>query len=552
MGTDARPMEAVPTSRRHFLTRSAWARAIALATAGALAVALAGCAGGAPTEPTATPQQGGTLTVSVGGDPLAIDPALIRSGFGTQMSLLMAQTLTTYFYTGELQGLLATEWESNDAGDEWTFKLREGVTFQDGTPFDAEAVKANIERLLDPALEVITSNDVGAFTESVEVVDDLTVIFHLTQPVGYFPSALSNQTSAFTSPASWTEGGNTYENASEVVGTGPYQLVEWVENDHLTVQRYEDYWGDPAYYEEQIFRFIPDANARETALRAGEIDIATGISPANLDSLKADPTLDATVTFGTRVNYMAFNTVSTVNPALQEEAVRQALNYAIDKQAIVDNVLFGAGDINTSPVVNGAVGQCAQPAYDYDPDKAQEILDDAGITDLAITIITPNGRFLQDSQTAEAVAGYLRDIGITVDGPQIQDNAANQAIITEPADVAATDPLNQLFIWSFGADFPHPSQYFGRQFSTTGGLNFSHYSNDEVDQLVLDAAAEPDPDTAADLYCQAQEIVWEAAPHLWLWTAGFVVVSKKAVEGITVAPNSQLNTIYAYPAAEEE
>ncbi len=141
------------------MTRSAWARAIALATAGALAVALAGCSGGGtPTEPTATPHEGGTLTISVGGDPLAIDPALIRSGFGTQVSLTMAETLTTYFYTGELEGLLATDWESNDTGDEWTFHLREGVNFQDGTPFNADAVKAAFDRILDPATNTPTAS----------------------------------------------------------------------------------------------------------------------------------------------------------------------------------------------------------------------------------------------------------------------------------------------------------------------------------------------------------------------------------------------------------
>lgn len=529
------------------LTRPQWLRATALVGAAALAIGLVGCTGGGtPAEPSG-PRDGGTLTVSVGGDPLAIDPALIRSGFGTQVSLLMAETLTTYFYTGKLEGLLATDWESNDAGDAWTFNLRQGVTFHDGTPFNAEAVKANIDRLLDERLEVITSNDVGAFTESVEVVDDDTVIFHLTQPVGYFPSALSNQTSAFTSPASWEVAPNTYEDASNVVGTGPYKLVEWVQNEFLKVERNDDYWGDKPYYQEQIFRFIPDANARETALRAGELDIATGLAPANLDSLRTDPTLNADVTFGTRVNYMTINTVSETQPLLQDARVRQALNFAVDKQAIATNVLFGAGEVNTSPVVNGAEGQCVQDPYTYDPDRARQLLEEAGATGLEVTMITPNGRFLQDSQTAEAVAGYLRDIGVTVNGPQIQDNAANQAIITEPADVAAGDPMNQVFIWSFGADFPHPSQYFGRQFASNGGLNFSHYANPELDAIVLKAAAEPDPAKAAALYCQAQEIVWDAAPHIWLWTAGFVVVSKATVGGVTAAPNAQLNTIYAYP-----
>ena len=129
--------------------------------------------------------------------------------------------------------------------------------------------------------------------------------------------------------------------------------------------------------------------------------------------------------------------------------------------------------------------------------------------------------------TAQAVAGYLTDIGVKVTGPQTQDNAANQAIITAPADKAATDPLNQLFIWSFGADFPHSSQYLGRLFASTGGLNFSHYNNPTVDQLNLQAAAEPDQTKAADLYCQANKQVWADAPHLWLYTAGLVSVFRR-------------------------
>jgi peptide/nickel transport system substrate-binding protein len=530
---------------------------LAVAAAGLLALALVGCTSGNPSssssssQPSSTPRQGDTLTMSAGGDPLAIDPALIKSGLGTQISVVMAETLTTYKDSkdGSLQPLLATSWKPNSTNDVWTFKLRANVKFQDGTPFDADAVKANFDRLRDKSLAVLTAGDVATFVKSEDVVDPQTIAINLTQPVSYFPNAVSNQTSAITSPTSWTVAPNTYKSASKVVGTGPYKLTEWVQNDHITVTRNDDYWGKKPYYKTQIFKFIPDANARETALRAGQIDLAVGLPAADLDSMKNNTSLDVNISFGTRINYLAINTASTANPLLQDPRVRQALNYAVDKKAIVKSVLFGAGQVSTTPGINGPDNECTLPQYTYNPKKAKQLLQSAGASGMTVQLLSPNGRFLQDSQTAQAIAGYLTDVGLKVVGPQIADNATNQAIIAAPQPASNADPRDQLFIWSFGADFAHPSQSLTRIYQAGSGLNFSHYKNDQVTDLTLKAIAEPDKKKAADLYCQAEKLVWTDAPVIFLYTAGFVVVSNTKVQGLSIIPNSVYDSIYAYPAA---
>ena len=532
---------------------------LVVATAGLLALAMVGCSSGTPnnnnssssSQPSSTPRQGDTLTMSAGGDPLAIDPALIKSGLGTQISVVMAETLTTYKDSpdGSLKPLLAVSWKPNATNDVWTFKLRDKVKFQDGTPFDADAVKQNFDRLRDKRLAVLTAGDVASFVKSEDVIDPLTIAINLTQPVSYFPNAVSNQTSAITSPTSWTVAPNTFASASKVVGTGPYKLTEWVQNDHITVTRNDGYWGKKPYYQTQIFKFIPDANARETALRAGQIDAAVGLPAADLDSMKNNSSLDVNISFGTRMNYLAINTASTANPLLQDPRVRQALNYAVDKNAIVKSVLFGAGKVTTAPGINGPDNQCKLPQYTYNPKKAKSLLASAGATGMTVQLLSPNGRFLQDSQTAQAIAGYLTDVGLKVVGPQIADNATNQAIIAAPPAKSNADPRDQLFIWSFGADFAHPSQSLTRIYQAGGGLNFSHYANSKVAALTLQAIAEPDKKKAADLYCQAEKLVWDDAPVVFLYTAGFVVVSSTKVAGITIVPNSVYDSIYAYPAA---
>jgi peptide/nickel transport system substrate-binding protein len=503
---------------------------------------------GATASAAASHKTGGTLTLSIGVDPNHIDPSLINAGQGSNIASYMAQTLTTYFYTGKLEGLLATKWSPNADLTAWTFTLRSGVKFHDGTPFTADAVKKSIDRLLDPKLTVVTSNDVK-YVKSVTVVDPQTVTFNLVQPVHFFPEALSNETSAITSPQSWTAAGNTYEQAENVVGTGPYKLVEYVKGDHVTLTRNEDYWGEKAYYQTQIFKVIPDAAGRETAVRSGQVDVVTQVPAPDLDSLKADSSLKVLLPVGGRNVYMAINTTSSTNAFLKDPKVRQALNYAVDKDAIVKNVLFGAGAVVSAPVSDNAFGYCKLGPYAYDPAKAKQLLQEAGASNLTVNMISPTGRYLQDIQAAQAIAGYLTAVGIKVNGPATADSAAYQGMVS----ATPADSKTELFIWSFAPDFPHASQQLGRLLITNSippkaGINYSHYSNPQVDALVAKAATDaPNSDQASTDYCSAEKLIWADAPFIILWDQALPTIHSAKVKGVTVAPNAIVNTVYAEP-----
>jgi ABC-type transport system substrate-binding protein len=231
------------------------------------------------------------------------------------------------------------------------------------------------------------------------------------------------------------------------------------------------------------------------------------------------------------------------------------MNYAVDKDAIVKNVLFGAGQVSSAPVIPSAFGYCKVGPYPYDPDKAKQLLQQAGAANMEITMVTPNGRFLQDQQTAQAIAGYLKDVGIKVNGPLTQDNASNQAIVSAPPATSNGNPQAEVSIWSFAADFADASQPIGRLYTSTSippqpGINYAHYGNPQVDQLNLTGATESDQTKASDAYCQAEKQIWNDAPQIFLWTSGFIVVSSKKVAGVSTAPvNGIFNTIYAYPAS---
>jgi peptide/nickel transport system substrate-binding protein len=505
--------------------------------------------GNATASAAASHKTGALLTITIGVDPNHVDPSLINSGQGSNIASYMAETLTTFWHTGKLQGLLATSWQPSTDLTQWTFTLRSGVKFHDGTPFNATAVKKSIERLLDPKLAVVTSNDVGLFVGGVDVVDDTHVTFRLKQPVHYFPEALANETSAITSPQSWTATGNTYEQAENVVGTGPYKLVEYVKGDHVTVVRNTEYWGEKPYYERQTFKVIPDAAGRETAVRSGQVDVATLTPAPDIDSLKADSSLQVMLPVGGRNVYMAINTTSTTQPLLQNPIVRQALNYAIDKDAIVKNVLFGAGQPVSSAIGSNAFGYCKQGPYPYDPEKSKQLLQQAGAAGMTVSMISPTGRYLQDIQAAQAIAGYLTAVGIKVNGPATADSAAYQGMVSAPPATSKTE----LFIWSFAPDFPHASQQLGRLLITNSippkpGINYSHYSNSTVDSLVAKAAQDaPNSQQAVDDYCAAQKQIWSDAPFIFLWEQALPTIVSAKVLNVQVAPNAIVNAVYAEP-----
>src|SRR5215471_3230830 len=218
---------------------------------------LAGCGtSGGQQQATSGPKHGDTLNVAIGIDPDTLDPAAQTTTTASQIVDMMAETLVTIDSKGVLQPLLATKWEQASDGLSWTFTLRQGVKFSDGTPFNAEAVKFSIDRLLSPSTFRSQPGILGGKTgiDHVDVVDTNTVQFFLHTKFSPFAAALSQTNAAIISPTSVTQAPNTPAKVSQPVGTGPYTFKERVAGDHITLAANKDYWGTKVNYDTQIYK----------------------------------------------------------------------------------------------------------------------------------------------------------------------------------------------------------------------------------------------------------------------------------------------------------
>lgn len=374
---------------------------------------LAGCASPSATDSAEAATD--ELGVAVIGPLTTYDPVLSDSGVAPWMLQPVYDQLIRYTVDGTFEPNLATSWE-RPSDLEFVMTLREGVTFTDGTPFNAEAVKTNFDRIAAAA-----GPDASLFSkvESVTVVDDSTVSLSLSSPDPSLELTLSKNLGMMASPLAI--GDKTL--ATAPVGTGPYTLDadESLTGDHWTFVRNPDYWGDTADfpYDELRFKKYADANAVLNAIRAGEVQVAYG----------AADTADAAESAGLSVITAETNTVGivlsdregTMLPALGDVRVRQALNYAIDREAILSTVALGYGTVTDQWFGPQTAGydDALQGTYTYDPERARELLAEAGYADgfeLAITIPPIHTALIQ------AIQGYLAEIGVTV---TINDAQAN-------------------------------------------------------------------------------------------------------------------------------
>ena len=280
-----------------------------------------------------------TLVFGGSGLPVSLDDA--TDGNSLTVAYQILENLVFVEPGGtELEPGLATEWSSNEDGTVWTFTLREGVTFHDGTPFNAEAAKFNIDRWNDPEFEFGFRDEgktyeawryvFGGFAgeetavlQSAEVTGEYTLELTLNNPMGFLPAAFSSSYFGINSPTAVQEVGADYGTpAGGAVGTGPFQFVEWVDGTSVTLERYADYWGEPAGVEQLVFRGIEDPTARLAELQAGSIDMAVSLSPDDLETIEGDSNLEVvTATENLNIGYIGLHRANT---PLENQGVRQA------------------------------------------------------------------------------------------------------------------------------------------------------------------------------------------------------------------------------------
>ena len=342
----------------------------------------------------AGPAVAATFRIAVGVEPDTLDPVQMTTTTVANMVDYVVETLAFLDQDGKVRPMLGESWTVSPDGLQWTLKLRKGVTFHDGTPFDAKAVKWNLDRLKDPGVRVPIRAPFPI--KEVDAVDASTVKVTLTRPSSPVVNALTWTTAGIISPASADKQGNEYKNIVYPVGTGPYVFKERKKGESITVTKYDKYWGKKPHYDTVLFRIVPEAATRESLLLAGQADLIVLPPIADLPALGRNAAVKVLLAPSDRTIFMAFN---TTKPPFNDPRVRQALNYAVDKQAIINSVLFGAADLMDAPTAPSLFGYCKQGAYEFNPAKAKQLLAAAGVKPgTKVSFIHPTGRYTQDQR----------------------------------------------------------------------------------------------------------------------------------------------------------
>ncbi|MCL5264680.1 MAG: ABC transporter substrate-binding protein, partial [Chloroflexi bacterium] len=305
----------------------------------------------------------------------------------------------------KIQPDLAESWKLiNDTT--WEFKLRKGVKFQDGEPFNAAAVKFTFDRAMDPATK--STDQVVKFVglDRVEIVDDYTVRLITKAPA---PTMLTRLSIFWILPPKYYSENSPEVVASKPVGSGPWKFVEWVKNDHITLEANTEYWKGAPSIKTLVFRPIPEVGTRIAELKSGGVDIAPTIPPDQAKSVETATTRLEGIEGGRRV-FIGFHV--TKGSPMEDKRVRQALNYAVDVDAIAKALLGGYGKRRFTAVMPADADPALKP-YTYDPAKAKQLLAEAGYPNGFETVLdSPMGRYVKDKEVAQAVADYLTKVGV--------------------------------------------------------------------------------------------------------------------------------------------
>jgi len=492
---------------------------------------------------TAAPAAATNFRIAIGVDMDTLDPVQQTTTTVSNVVDYMAETLVSIDQNGKVQPMLAKSWDISADGLTYTFKLQENAKFHDGKPFDAAAVKANFDRLLDPDTKAPQRSPFLPI-QKVEAVDPTTVKFTLKNPSPPLLQAFSVTTVAILSPASIDKAGPGYKNITQPVGTGPYVFKEYTKGAQVVVTKNPNYWGKKPYYDTVTIRIVPEAATRESLLLANQVDAIILPPISDVPALQKNAAVKVLLAPSNRIIFISIN--NTVKP-LDNPKVRQALNYAVDKEAMIKSIMFGTGFVLDAPMASSLFGYCKTGSYPYDPEKAKALLKEAGVTTpLKLAFISPTGRYVQDFQASQAVAGYLKEIGVETE-LKTMDWPSYVATITKPLAENTTN----LHLLGWAPGFLDASQQMPQYRSdqhVPKGLATTFYKNTKVDDLVAVADGDTDAKRRADEYCQISKIVWDEAPMIFLWNQAFPIIYSAKVKNVSYLPTEKFYTLYAEPA----
>lgn len=481
------------------------------------------------------------FVIAMEGAVSSLDPANIPDTSAISATRGIYETLVKFDERNQLVGGLAKSWDISEDSLTYTFHLREGIKFHDDTDFNAEAIKANYDRVCNKDNQlrqrrtfIVVNKDQteDPRVANIDIPDANTIVFTLSKPWSPFINRMTQF--CIISPKAIQEYGNDI--MYHPCGTGPYVFEEWKEGDFCKFKRNDNYWGEKPGVDTITLKTVPEAGARTAMLQTGEADL---VYPMPADQIKAlDGTNDVDV-IATESNIMRYVTLNMDLPQLKDVKVRQAMNYAIDQNAYVKVMYDGHANVAKSLVPSIIQGYQEQPAYEYDIAKAKELLKEAGYENgFDLTIWGDNST--QEIKGMTFVKQQLEQIGIKVD-VQAMDPATVGDKIYVDKDKAE---INMWYVnWS-ASDYTMDGSMRALLYSTNCppvSANTPYYNNPEFDRLLDEGLVNADTAKQAQIYADAQKIAWEDCPWLFLANDQIIFSRKNYLSNVFVAPDGSID-----------
>ena len=485
------------------------------------------------------PASAATLKVGIQDDPDALDPATSGTYTGRLIFTAMCDKLVDIDKNLKIVPQLATEWKWADDDRSLTLTLRDEVTFQDGTPFDAEAVKFNIERM-QTMKDSKRKGELSSIT-SVEALDKTHVRLDLKEPFVPMLAVLSDRAGMMVSPAAAKKGGDDF--ATDPVCSGPYKLTERRARDVINLEKYDGYWdADEFGYDELSYVYVPDSTVRLSRLQAGDLDVAERMSPTDLDTIRSSDRMKLYTSPGLAVSHLMVNVGAgdkAKTPLGQEPKLRQALEAVLDRN-VINQVAFNGTFVPDNQMIppSSAYHSDASPIMQRDVAKAKALIEEAGGDPGPIEITYENS--LSDGRVAQIVQSLASEAGFDIKLLPLETTSAIQSYLSGDFQVYIGN-------WSGRAD-PDPTLF--AFFSCEGSQNVNGYCNKELEDVLVEARKTFDETKRKALYDEATKIYLADLPTIPLYHSTWFIAAVNSVQGIDVYPDGLLRLRGVKPAAE--
>ncbi|ARC56463.1 Nickel-binding periplasmic protein [Frondihabitans sp. 762G35] len=531
-----------------------------LAVTAASALVLTGCTSGANPSASSTPVAGGTLTYASGdAEPTCLDPHVGGNYPQALVATQYLEELVSKNSAGDIIPWLATSWKASDDGLSWTFTLKKGVTFTDGTPFDAAAVVANIKHVQDPSTLSSTGYLALGKVKSATAVDATTVTLGLSSPDSSLLDSLSQPWLAMESPTALKR--TQAVNCESPVGTGPFKVTKWVKQQAITLVRNDSYTSPPkdaahtgkAYLSQITWRFIPDSATRYAALQAGDVDVIDNAQPDTL--VAAAKSSQITAIDAPRPGASDRLELNSAQAPFDDEKVRQAFITGVDVNAGITSLFFGTAKRSYSLLSSVEKdGYSAPSLFTVDTAKANTLLDEAGWTsrDSAgyrvkdgkrLTVrfpVSTNQSIPAERSLFEQIQANAKNLGFDVEISQLDLSSWYGALAAHKYEIVSA-PYTKVgpgvlgILYDSASITPAPSGYFA---------NNAQVDSKQLDTLLAKAGAESNATLRKDLYQQAQKLVLDGYYVLPLYDQQNHFLSRTSVHGLRALPTVSTPTLY--------